>query len=389
MDLIKQLTGKNKNEYEQAAAHIIDYADVKTFEDLVSKEDFLFDFIKQNVAKRLHQACNENNYKNLLNFLDFYSPSYDSFIAETLAKYGDNEIKNKMEDFLNNGNENQKSYAARYFSVVKDENIIDKLKEYSYSENDSLAYNCAIALASLNERTCIDFAYKKLNSDDDFEVLSAVKFLSAYGEKDALGKIFEAMKKSSVSEYIASEIGYMESFLDLLNSGQYENTLLAINNILQGLGEIIPLNSIFTFQLYEIFENLIFSEPNAKNAIILLSAKNKFNQLTENDEYLFDEDKNTKDEVNAIKDLLNNNIDDDLDNFIEPEINENSEFVFTGLEFIKNADIARELLTSKNQTLILKSLEVIKTLNDLSQDDKNKALKHITDKNIKSIVLAL
>ena len=71
MDLIKQLTGKNKQDYEQAAAHIIDNADVKTFEDLVSKEDFLFDFIKQNVAKRLQQACNENNYKNLLNFLIF------------------------------------------------------------------------------------------------------------------------------------------------------------------------------------------------------------------------------------------------------------------------------------------------------------------------------
>ena len=64
MDLIKQLTGKNKQDYEHAAAHIINNADVKSFEELVSKEDFLFDFIKQNAAKRLQQACNENNYKN-------------------------------------------------------------------------------------------------------------------------------------------------------------------------------------------------------------------------------------------------------------------------------------------------------------------------------------
>ncbi len=389
MDLIKQLTGKNKNEYEQAAAHIIDNADVKAFEELISKDDFLFDFIKQNAAKRLKQACNCDNYKNLLNFLEYYSPFYDTFIAETLAKYGDNDIQNKMVDFIKNGSENQKTYAAKYFSFIKNENIIEDLKTYAYSDNEALAYNSATALSALGEKSCIDEAYSKLNSDDDFEVLSSVKFLSAYGEKNAINKIFETMKKSSVSEYIASEIGYMESFLDLLNTEHRENTLLAINNILQGLGEIIPLSNIFTFQLYEVFENLIYSEPNAKNAIILLTAKNKFNQLTENDEYLFDEDKNTKDEVYAIKELLNTNIDDNLDNFIQSEINENSDFVFSGLELIKNAEIVRPLLAAKNQTLILKSVEVIKSLNQLSQNDKNYALENVTDENIKSIITAL
>ena len=389
MDFIKQLTGKNKQDYEHAAAHIIDNADVKTFEELVSKEDFLFDFIKQNAAKRLQQACNENNYKNLLNFLEFYSPSYDTFIAETLAKFGDETIKAQMKKLLNDGTESEKSYAAKYFSFVRDESVIDLLKNYSYTENEALAFNCATALSTLNERTCIDSAYEKLNSEDDFEVLSAVKFLSAYGEKNALEKVFETMKKSSVSEYIASEIGYMESFLNLINTEHHENTLLAINNILQGLGEIIPLSNVFLFQLYEIFEQLIFSEPNAKNAIILLTAKNKFNQLTENDEYLFDEDKNTKDEVKAIKDLLNNNIDDNLDNFIQSEIYEDSDFVFTAIELIKNPEIIRPLLSSKNQTLILKSIEVIKSLKDLSQNDKDIALANVSDENIKQIIQAL
>ncbi len=389
MDFIKQLTGKNKQDYEHAAAHIIDEADVKTFEDLVSKDDFLFDFIKKNVAKRLQQACNEHNYKNLIKFLGFYSPFYDTFIAETFAKFGDETIKDKMKELLNNGGESEKTYAAKYFSLVKEESVIDLLKEYSYSENEALAFNCATALSVLNERTCIDEAYKRLNSEDDFEVLSAVKFLSAYGEKNALDKIFKAMKKSSVPEYIASEIGYMEKFLDLLNSVQYENTLLAISNILQGLGEIVPLGNIFTFQLYEIFEQLIFSEPNAKNAVILLMAKNKFNQLTENDEYLFDEDKNTKDEVKAIKELLNNNIDDNLDDLIQTEINENSDFVFTAIELIKNPEFVRPLLSSHNQTLILKSIEIIKSLNDLSQNDKDIALANVSDENIKLIIKSL
>jgi hypothetical protein len=46
MDKIKQLTGKNQNEYEPVAKQIIDNADTELFEELVSKDDFLFDFVK-------------------------------------------------------------------------------------------------------------------------------------------------------------------------------------------------------------------------------------------------------------------------------------------------------------------------------------------------------
>ena len=389
MDLIKKLTGKNQADYEQAAAHIINNADSKSFEELVSKEDFLFDFIKQNVSKRLEQACNKDNFKNLLSFLSYYSPSYADFIANKLAKYADDEVFSKMKDLLINGNDGEKCYAVKFYSYYKDNEVIETLKQYAFSENEQLAYNSALALSSIGEKTSLDLAVEKMNSKDDFEVLSGVKFISAYGEKSLLKKIFEIMKKSSVSEYIASEIGYMESLLKLLNSEHYSDTLLAIYNILQGLGEIVPLSNVFTFQLYEVFERLIFCEPNSKNAVILLTAKNKFNQLTENDEYLFDEDKNTKDEVNAIKTLLNDNLDDDLDNFIVPELNENSDFVYPALDLIKHGNLIRDLLSSKNQTIILKTLEILKSIDELSQEDKNKALENITDKNIRAIVLAL
>lgn len=389
MDLIKKLTGKNQADYEQAAAHIINNADSKSFEELVSKEDFLFDFIKQNVSKRLEYACNKDNFKNLLSFLSYYSPSYADFIAKTLAKYADDEVLSKMKELLTNGNDSEKCYAVKFYSYYKDNEVLETLKQYAFSEDEQLAFNSALALSSMGDKSSLDLAVEKMNSDDDFEVLSGVKFISAYGEKSLLNKIFEIMKKSSVSEYIASEIGYMESLLKLLNSEYYSDTLLAIYNILQGLGEIVPLSNVFTFQLYEVFERLIFCEPNSKNAVILLTAKNKFNQLTENDEYLFDEDKNTKEEVKAIKALLNDNLDEDLDNFIAPELNENSDFVYPALDLIKQGNLIRNLLSSKNQTIILKTLETLKSINELSQEDKNKALEYITDENIKAIVLAL
>ncbi len=389
MDLIKKLTGKNQSDYEQAAAHIINSADEKAFEELVSKDDFLFDFIKQNVSKRLSKACNKDNFKNLFKFLPYYSPSYDDFIAQTFAKFSDDEVQNKMTELLKNGTDSEKAYSAKYFSIKPEKSVINDLKKYAYSEFEPLALNSAIALASANERTSVEEAINKLKLNDDFEVLAGVKFLSAYGEFNALQDIFKALKTSSMAEYIACEIGYMESFLNLLNSKFHDDALFAINSILQGLGEIVAISDIFTFELYNVFENLIFSEPNSKNAVLLLTAKNKFNQLTENDEYLFDEDKNTKDEVFAIKKLLNDNLDDDLDNFITPELNEESEFVFSALELVKNPELVKPLLNSKNQTLILKSLEVLKNLNNLTQEDKSLALNNITDENIKSIVLAL
>ena len=70
MDLIKKLTGKNPSEYEIVAKSLVDNSDVELFAKLVKQDDFLFDFIKDNVAKRIQSVCNKDNYLNLLNFID-------------------------------------------------------------------------------------------------------------------------------------------------------------------------------------------------------------------------------------------------------------------------------------------------------------------------------
>ena len=74
MELLKKLTGKNPADFEPVARNLVDNPDVNLFKELVSKDDFLFAYIKQNVAKRIFNACNENNYNNLYQFLPYYSP---------------------------------------------------------------------------------------------------------------------------------------------------------------------------------------------------------------------------------------------------------------------------------------------------------------------------
>ena len=71
-EYVKKLTGKNPKDFEFAAAHIINNSDIEAFSALVEKSDFLFDFIKENVKKRLSAAINESNYKNLFSFLNVY-----------------------------------------------------------------------------------------------------------------------------------------------------------------------------------------------------------------------------------------------------------------------------------------------------------------------------
>ena len=103
MDLFKAITGKNPAEYEKAAGILVNTPDVELFKKLVKQDDFLFDFVKNNVAKRIQNACGKSNYQNLFEFLEYYSPSYDTVIAELLNQYGDDTTFQKMKNLYKEG----------------------------------------------------------------------------------------------------------------------------------------------------------------------------------------------------------------------------------------------------------------------------------------------
>ena len=386
--MFKKLTGKNPREYEYAARHIMDNTDEKLFAELVEKDSFLFDFIKQNVAQRLEKATNDNNWHSLLAFLKYYSPSYEEFIASTLAKYADEDLTDKMLELLENGSESEKTYAAKFFSYVQDPLAIESLKKNLYTENEYLNINCAVTLSNMFEDSSYNEAIEKLKSSDDFEKLAAVKFLTAYGKKEALPYIVDAMKNSALAENIAGEIPYLISIFDVLDNN-FEEGLLVINYIVNGLGEILALSQVFDFELFDVFEYVEKKCEDSRVAVVLLNAIEKFEILTENDEYLFDEDKNTKNEIFDIKKLLLNVDKNYLLTRVNFELKEDSPFVYTALDFASDQVAIRELLKSNNQTLILKTAEVLKSLGNLDDTAKTVALLKINDDNIKSIIRAL
>ena len=312
---LKKLTGKNKNDYETVAKHLVDDCDVELFKELVDNDDFLFDFVKNNVAQRIEAVVNENNYQNLLEFLKYYSQSYEDVIINSLVKYADEDLTDTMLDKFENGTDSEKTYASKYFAKIQDPLAHDFLIKNSYSNNEYLAQNCAHTLGQWHDEESYNFALEKLKSDDDFEKLSGVKFLTSYGDQKAIPLIFEAMKTSTMAENIAGEIPYLEN--------------------------------------------------------------------------LFDEDKNTKNEVFDIKKLLNNIHKKDLEKYINDELKEDSPFVYTALDFATDTIAIRELLKSNNQTLILKTAEILKSLGNFDETARTVALLKVTDINIKAIIRAL
>ena len=388
-DLLKKLAGKDRYDYEFAASEIINNGNIALFSELIENDGFLFDFVKRNISERLKNAVNEGNYLNLLKFLKFYSPFYADMIAESLAQFANDDLLKKMLELFKTGTISEKSYCAKFFSYIDYQEVLPLLRENAFSEDENLNYNCAEALGILKDKISYDDAVKKLeNLEDDFEAMKLVKFLVAYGEKNAVMPIIECMVSSSLQENIAGEIPYLISIFDLLNSFEKAG-LLVLNNIINGLGETIELSVVLDFELLDVFRAIISHPINSCIAVVLLNAREKFETLTENNEYTYDEDKNTKAEIEDIKKVLTKQNRENWLKLVKEEVREDSLFVYTALDFCNDEAVIKELLRSNNQTLILRAVEVLKNINCLNNSAKTIALSKVTDINIKNIIRAL
>ena len=339
--LVNELPGKNENQALNAAKQIVDRVNTDAFSILTGKSEYLFDFVKANVNRRLKNAVNRENYRGLIQFMSCYSPDFEEFIAQSLAKYADEDLTEEMLELLESGSYSQKTYCAKYFSLIPDTVASEMLMEYAFEDDETLAFNAAEALGAMDCRLAYNMALEMLKSDDDFVVLKAVKFLVAFGDKAAVPFILKAMKNSSMAENIAGEIPYLESLRVLLEKENREEALYCLSKILTGLGEILPLNQVFSFEMYDMLELLIRENKRERSglaAVVLLKALLKFETICENDEYTYDEDKNTKAELSQILALLKG----ESGEFWE----EQKELILNELEEEKNAQFPQRTLSA-------------------------------------------
>lgn len=397
---LKNLTGKDEQKAQEAACFMVDNINIDLFKALVDKTDFLFDFVRNNVAKRITKAVNKDNCLNIIKFFDVYSSYYDDLFASILAKHANEDLTDEIFELLDKGNNSQKAYAAKYFSFIPDTVAIELLSKYAFSDDEALSYNAAEALGQMNDDISFGIALSNLNSDDDFEQLKAVKFFVAYGRDYPFKEIFEALKKSKMPENIAGQIPYMISVCELLNSNQIENALLVLDNIFSGLGEILPLSDIFQFELFEAVEFLMKknSQENdfsGKIAEILLKALAKFKLFTENPEYIFDEDKDTKYEISSIYKLMQSFGGDfwrKQKHFILAELESSDDRVIEALSIVvefnltEAADSIKKLLERESEIVVCEALSTLKQIGCLDGIDINAVSSKIKNDNIKAVI---
>ena len=399
-NLLKDIIGKDEAIAQAAADYMINNTDKELFKMLVAKSDFLFDFIKNNVIKRIKKAVNKDNYKNIIEFFDLYSADYDDCFAQILAENADQNLTDDIFELLEKGTTEQKTYAAKYFSYIPDTIAIELLIKYAFSDDENLSYNSAEALGKMRDDISFDIALNTLESSDDFDKLKAVKFFTAYGNNYPLKEIFKAMKTSKMPENIAGQIPYMSALSGLLKSEYKYDTLIAISYIIDGLGEILPLSDIFQFELYEIIEtftkqNKVENEFSAEIANILLKSLAKFRLFIENQEYIFDETKEVKHEINSILNLLqgqNKEFWITQKKFVLAELQGTKEEIQSALPVIKEFNMQeaipqlKELLASDDEILICEVLSTLKVLNALDGIDIKTIAERINNVNIKAII---
>lgn len=395
---VKNITAKDENKAIEIISEMINSSDTELFQELVNQSDFLFPFIKDNICKRFEKSLRASNYKNLLNFLNIYSPDYDRIFASAFRVFGQEEIKPVMLELLTNGTKPQKTYATRFYELSPDLFAVKELINNAFDDDENLADASAATLGKINEQKSYLIALEKLNGSDDFEALKALNFFVSYIKNPPMENIFEALKKSDMPENFAGKIAYLTPLPRLIKE-DLQNALIVIDNIVTGFGEILPLSQVFDFELYDVFgilSELCSGDLKSRIATVLLRAKSKFATICGNDEYTFDEDKNTKEELKEIFELLNSFGDgfwSHLKSLVLKELNEEKNRVLSAIEVIKEFEIKSAvpqildmIYENEDETVICEGLSALKQFEALSYTNKEEILAELKNETIKAIV---
>lgn len=396
--LIKNLTQKNEEIALKSAKEIFDGAMLEAFEKLSEKSDFLFDFIKVNVCKRFYTVADANNYKNVIKFFKLYDATYVETFINILLKFPSDDLDSQMLELLQNGDENEKAYCAKYFEIKPNELAKSSLYSCAFDDFEPLSENATLALAKIEDKKSIELAYEKLNSNDDFEVIKGIKFLTVYPELSQLDKIIEVALNCSMRENACADIANAVDLFDLVINKQNSNNLLLLNSIVIGLAEILPLYQIVDFKLFDVFRELInisYEDGNSQISEVLLNMYSKIKLFYENDEYTYDEDVDTKNEIKKMLSLFQNQGEgfwNEQKDLIFDELEQSDKRIIAALNVIKELSLKNHvskivnLTTHSNEMIVCLAVEVLAQLEELDKINISVVAQNINNPNIQAII---
>ena len=129
-NLVDNLTQKDEAKAIHAARVLIDTKNLDAFKKLCEKSEFLFDFVKDNVRKRLKTAIKQENFHNIITFFNFYCEEYADTLIEALSHFADEDLSDKIFELLENGTIDEKNMQHCIFAIFRTLLLKKHLKNY-------------------------------------------------------------------------------------------------------------------------------------------------------------------------------------------------------------------------------------------------------------------
>ena len=306
---LNDLISKDNSAAKEAAIKLLAEKDLESFKILNSKSEFLFDFIKEKILKNLIGAVNSENCSNLFEFLKVYSPDFKGFILLPLVQFKTPEVEDKMQKFLLEGCDEEKTYATEFFTILGDKTKYEKIKANLNADFGPLKIASINYLSNLGFRLEFEESLKILedNSKDNFEKLTSVEFLAYFGDKKAFEPIYNYFINEDNSYTIANFLLDLKPFSTLIEENREDEILNILSSIILNFPDSISFEEINYYINEGLFEFLLESENNL-SALILFYLKNKTELILEDENYSIDLTKENKKEANIINSKLNNAI---------------------------------------------------------------------------------
>ena len=299
----KNLISKDNELSKKAAFEILNTCDTESFKTICDNSEQMFDFVIDKVVKNLTHATNEGNIKSTFEFAKTYNPTIGQFINNVWLKFANEDLTDEILEILENGTNEQKIYAAKYFEKINDPLALELLSKYAFCDNTDLSTACATALGAFNDSASHDVAISMLNEDDDFKKFSAMAFLINYAKKDDISTILKELENSPFAANIAAEILYKYNLEELKNTLNKDEILKLYNEIISSYPEDIGLETIFDFNLLN-FTKEYFTDKNSLANRVIADLKNVISLINADNIYTYDLNKNCINNIKKIDEVL-------------------------------------------------------------------------------------
>ena len=388
-NLIKNITSKDLNLSLNTIKTLINTSNLEDFRELCEKSDFIFPFLKKRITDDFVKLINKENLNTVFEFSKIYCEDFEDLIVKSWVKFACEDLTDEILELFENGTNEQKAYCASYFKYIQDPLALEYLNEFAKSDFEALMLNCAKTLSIFKDETILNEMKNVIKTqDDEFEKLSAFNFICAYnGEENIKFIVQNAFSSPFLSNILSNLMDFCG--IEYLKTILGEDDLIKIfQTIIEKYPEEISIDTAYYWNFID-YINLIYSFNNQYSKNVLILAREKFKEYSTNDIYLFDFDKNTKEEIKNIAKLLNS-----LD--ITFKLNENYDnmqlsaclSVIKELKLVEYCDFLIDLLNNANEektaqiVLVLKKLEKTNLIN-------HEIIENMQNENLKAFCLSL